>query len=66
MSSFTYTRLDPDTLANGRPLGFGDTLELADEDLAPNQRLIDEGALIPVAVPTTQSAKAPNRKETTE
>jgi hypothetical protein len=44
---FTYTYRAPDELADGRPLAFGDVVDLTAKQQAPNARLIDEGRLKP-------------------
>jgi hypothetical protein len=50
----------PEDLADGRVLGPGEVTELSDEDLEDphNQRLIEEGVLIPVEETEEQSPKS--------
>jgi hypothetical protein len=46
-----YTGRTADTLANGRPLGFGDEVQLTSEEEEANQQLIDRGDLPAVEKP---------------
>lgn len=57
MNAYTYQSLAPGHLANGRPLGFGDKVELSDDDLAcpHNARLIEERLLVAAALPARNS-----------
>jgi hypothetical protein len=41
-----YTGRTADTLANGRPLGFGDEVQLTSEEEKANQQLIDRGTCL--------------------
>lgn len=51
MTRHKYVRLAPDNLASGRPLAFGDHVDLTRREVADNRRLIETGALIPVPAP---------------
>lgn len=46
---FKFTGPRPDELANGRPLAFGDVVELTAAERAANARLIDTERLAPLA-----------------
>lgn len=54
MDRFRYVRQHADTLASGRPVGYGDTFELSAEDQKDphNSRLIDEGAALKLPAKT--------------
>lgn len=52
-----YTGLTPDSLEDGRPVGFGDEVDLTAREAAANARLLDAGLLRPAPAP-----KAPRRK----
>lgn len=45
---FTFTGASPDELANGRPLAFGDVVELTRQQQRANARLIDAERLRPM------------------
>lgn len=52
----------PDELANGRPLSLGDEVQLSDEDVQANARLIDEGLLLEMS-PSSDTRKKTRREE---
>lgn len=45
---FSYSRLTPGELATGRPLAFGDVVDLTRHEQRANARLIDSGRLLPL------------------
>ena len=52
--TYQFTGATPDTLDSGRPLVFGERVQLSKRQAAANARLLDAGLLRPVA-PTTSS-----------
>jgi hypothetical protein len=44
---YVYTGLAPDSLDDGRPVGFGDEVELTEAQAAANARLTDADLLRP-------------------
>lgn len=58
MDRFRYVRQHADTLADGRPVGLGDELDLTAEDQQDthNLRLVAEGALL--KLPARTAAKS--------
>lgn len=61
MTRFKYVRLAPDELASGRPLAFGDYVDLTAREVAHNRRLIEAGALIPAPRPRRRRAAKKRR-----
>lgn len=47
--TYVYTGQTPDSLHDGRPVGFGDEVRLTKAQAAANARLIDAGLLRPRA-----------------
>lgn len=59
MIDYLYLSLTPSTLDSGRPLAFGDEVQLTSDEVGANSRLIDSGSLVEKPAPKPQaSAKA--------
>lgn len=62
MSDYQYLSPLPSVTASGRPLAFGDEVELTSEELESNAQLLDSGSLLEKPAPQPQaSAKAPSK-----
>lgn len=55
---FTYTGSLPDELASGRPLAFGDVVDLSSAAQRANSRLIDEERLVRASTPAKPSTRS--------
>ena len=61
MPQFKFTGFKhPDELASGRPLAVGDEVDLTDDEVKANSRLIEEGFLVEMN-PSKETKK--NRRE---
>lgn len=47
-SNYQYLGVTPETLESGRPLAFGDEVNLTQQAVDANKRLISEGTLVEV------------------
>lgn len=64
MPSYKFTGPWPECLASGRPLAFGDVVDLGPEDEDANARLIDAGQLVPLpgAAPSAPRPRKPQTR----
>lgn len=66
MAEFTYLSLSPEVLVSGRPLAFGDEVELTSEEAKANSRLIDSGSLVEKPAPKPKASAKANSSKTEE
>jgi hypothetical protein len=65
VASYLYTSLTPGTLANGRPVGFDDEIELSADEAKDeyNAALIEDGRLLPTKAVKASKTAAEKEKE---